>query len=155
MSLALIRQSMCTAVKAILPLLHSGDPFREHDSSVPFLEFCEQNPASAWRLFYIRGTGAEEPSEVISDLEWVWTEMECAVAYPRDYRAGDLMGNDLDDLIESDLRQLNATIGTAGYSTLENAASGTVMTQGVRREEGEACLFGVLTLRVGFWRAMP
>ncbi len=155
MSVGLIRQSMCTAVRAISPLLHSGDPFIEHDSSVPFGDFCEQNPASAWRRFYIRGTGVREVGDIISDRQWVWTEVECAVAYPLDYRAGELMGNDRDDLIDSDLRQLDWTIGTAGYSTLEDAVSGTVITQGMRREEGEACVFGVLTLRVGYWEATP
>lgn len=153
MSLATIRQSMCTAVKAISPTLHSDEKFREWPNTSDFVEFCEKNPASARRLFFIRGTGDVRIESDNSSMRWEITEVECVVAYPRDFHAGELMLNDLDDLIESDLLQFDATIGTAGYSTLEDAVSGVVTTIGQSREDGEACVFGVLRLRVEFWRA--
>lgn len=156
MSVALIRQSMVTAVRAISPLLHAGDAFRDHDGYGDFAEFCEKNPAACFRLFHVRGSGVvQAPTANNTDVEWIDTEIQCAVAYPLDFRAGPLMSYDLDDLIESDLRQLEYTIGTNGYSALEAAVSGTVTTIEATREDGDACVFALLRLRARFWRAIP
>lgn len=155
-TVATIRATMLTAVEAISPLLHSDDKFRRHDSSQQdFAEWCETNPASAFRRFHIRDTGDLEGEGAISDVEWTWCTIQAAIAYPKNYRAGEDMGHELDDLIASDMRQIRATIGLNGYASIETGVSGTVESESVSREEGDACLFGLLTMRVGFWSSTP
>ena len=151
MSAALIKQSMTTAVLAITPLLNSDERFREFDASQDYLAWCEQNPAAALRRVLIRDTGTLEPPAITNtDVEWVATEFEVAVCYPRESGTS----NERDELIASDMRQIRATIGVAGYATHEDAADATVTELGVSREETEACVFGVLRLRVEFFQAM-
>ena len=153
MSVALIKQSMTTAILAITPLLNSDERFREFDASQDYPTWCEQNPAAAGRVFFIRSTGDVRIESDNSSQRWEVTEIECAVCWPKDNHAGDGMGNDRDALIESDLLQIDNTIGTAGYASLETAVSGTVRTIGQSREETDACVFGVLRFEVGYWRA--
>ena len=151
MSVAVIRQVMTDAVTALAPNDHAGDLFRAHDSSVPFIDFCERNPQL--RRFYIRGDGSFEIETSTADKEWGWTNIQYACCYPLDFHAGDEMGNDRDDLIESDMRQVQYTIAT-NYATLETAVAGCVTESNATREDGEACTYGVLTMRVGYWRAV-
>mgnify|MGYP003510524320 FL=1 len=154
MSAALICRSMITAVKAIDPLLHGDLRFTEHDSSVGFAEFCERNPGAVRRRVFIRGDGTFELDTSTADKEYGWTTIQAAVAYPRDWFAGPERGNDLDALIESDMKQLEHTIGINGYPRLEQAVDGCVSESTPTREEGDACIYGLLTMRVGYWRAV-
>ncbi len=154
MSLALIRQSMCTAVKAISPIVNAELSFREYPNDAgDFADFCERNPAAVRRLFHVQGADDDRIESDNSSVHWVVTGAECAVAYPADFYAGDGALNDLEAMIRSDLRQLHETIGTPGYSTLENAVSGVVTTTGRRIVRGEACWFGVLVMDVEFWES--
>jgi hypothetical protein len=157
MSLASIRDTMITTVAGLTPTTLSGNRYKKHDQRMSdFRAWCEQNPGPAFRRFSIRGTGAQEPPEVTNtDVEWIWTEIEAVVAYPLDFRGGPQMTLDRDDLIEEDMRQIENAIGTNGYSTIESAGAGTVTTSSIEREPGQACDFGVLRLRTGFYRAMP
>lgn len=153
MSASLIRQSMVTAVLDIDPLLLSDERFRVFDASQDYLTWCEQNPAAAGRMVHIRPTGDVRVESDNSSQRWEVTEFELAVCHPKHNHAGDDMGHDRDALIESDLLQIDNTIGTAGYASLETAVSGTVRTIGQSREETDACVFGVLRFEVGYWRA--
>ena len=150
-----IRRSMMEAVLAIAPEKLSDERFREFDSGSDYLRYCEQNPAGARRLCFVRSTGDVRIESDNTSQQWVVTELEFAVCHPRDNHAGDGMGNDRDALIEHDLWQIDNAIGTAGYSALEDAASATVRTIGQSREETDACVFGVLRLEVGFWKFTP
>lgn len=156
MTVAAIRDTMTTAISALLPHSLQGNPFKLHRQHGDFRAWAEQNPGGAFRQFSVRGSGTIAPPEVTNtDVELVSTEIECVVAYPMDFRGGPKMVHDRDDLIESDLRQIDNTIGTNGYATIETAVSGTVTTIEATREEGQACVFAVLRLKVGFYRAMP
>ena len=119
MTVAAIRDTMGTAVKAIDPLLLTGNRFREHPLRDDFRTWAEQNPQAAFRVFSIRRSAPIGPAQVTNtDVEWVDPELECVIAYPRDFRGGPQMVLDRDDLIESDGRQIRDTIGTNGYSAI-------------------------------------
>lgn len=156
MTVAVIRDTMITAVLGIDPLLNSETRFRHHRENMPFGQFCEANPQASWRLFSIRDTGESEAADVTNtDSEWRWITIQCAIAYPLDFRAGPLGERDRDDLIASDARQIRATIGPGGYPTLEEGVAGCVTSCDWKREEGDACVFSLFTMRVGYYEAMP
>lgn len=121
---------------------------RAHDNRQDFRSWCDANPQAAFRRFQIRDIGTVPGSEVY-DAQQAWhvTEMECVVAYPRDYRYGSQALLDLSDVLWEDLNEIDNTIGTNGFAT-------TAVTTTIEKttEEGAACVFGVLRLRCEFWR---
>lgn len=154
---AAIRDVMRSTVRALTPPGLVNVPYQAHDERVEFRRWAEQTKGGAFRWFSIRDMGAIEPPVVSNaDVEWVVTRFVCQVAYPRDYRYGGQLAMDMDDVIELDLRKIEHAIGTNGYSAIESAVgNATVTTDGTARDEEDACVFGVLTLTVRYWRAMP
>jgi hypothetical protein len=152
-----IRDAMRSAVRAITPSLLAHVPFKAHDERVPLRQWAELNKTAAFRWFSVRDTGDVVPPVVSNmDRDRVETTFEFVTAYPLDYRYGNQLALDMDDVVESDLRQVEHKIGSNGYSLLDLTTGGdaTVTTIGTSRESGESCAFGVLRLRVEFWRQM-
>jgi len=152
-----VRDLMRATVRAVAPELRSDVKWKPYDERADFRTWADANPTAAFRQFSIKTVG-EIPPPVVSntDVEWVETSVECVSAYPRDYRYGAQHHLSLDDVIESDLRQLEHAIGTNGYAALDQATGNEalVTTEATFREPGGAVVFGVLRLRVGFWRSM-
>ena len=155
-TVAAICVAMSDAIGAIAPVTYPGDRFRESRSegAGDFLAWCEDNPAAAWRRFQVRGAGVEPPPAVSSTSEeWRRSLFEIIVAYPLTHRAGELGAVDRDRLIESDMRQLEASIGQHGGAVL-HAAGASWMPDGyqVSRLPGQACDFLVVHQTCGYWR---
>lgn len=151
---AAIRDVMVTTIAALTPVAPGGGRFVAHRlRGNDFREYCEQNPT--FRLFSIRETGPLEGPEVSNlDNEWVTTTFELVSCYPLSNRAGPQMSLDRDDAMELDMRQFDAAIGLVGFAALEAAAFATVMGAPEReREQGQACAFNVLRVRIGYTRA--
>lgn len=155
---AQVRDVMRRTVRALTPAILAHVKFKAHDERVDFRTHALQNPKAAFRVFSIRDSGAVV-GPVVSNTarEWIETVFEVVVAYPRDHSYGPQLAMDLDDVIESDLRQIEHSIGTNGYQQLELSTGGDAqsITGSTTREQALAVVFGVLTLNVGFWREMP
>lgn len=159
-TLASVIDTMRTAVKALTATTHSGVPFKiwdgvaNSDPKIKFREWCEANPTSSFRWFSIRrASGITPPFVTNTDLEEVETEVECVIAYPNDNRYGKDGGKDRDDAIEADMNQIANAIGTNGFQTIETAGDACSITLSDEIEEGTACAFGVVRLRVIWKRA--
>lgn len=152
-----IRSLMRTTIAALTPSALSGDGFRAYEERFAFRDWCDKNPAAALRLFSVRDVGELEPPLVTDTARhWAWREFVLEVAYPLDARYGELEELSLDDVIEQDLRQLRAAVGTDGFQTIEGAGARDAAVSnlpGEIRDRGVACFFAGLRFRVGFWEA--
>lgn len=154
---AAIRDLMRTTVKALTPTFLENARYKPFAERVDFRAWCEANTTAAFRWFSIRDLGNIAPPVVSNtDREWIETQFEVVIAYPTDHRYGRDMALDLDDCQEGDLKQVEHAIGTNGYQTLDVSTGGDacVTTVETAREQGPACVFGVLRLSVRYWRSM-
>jgi hypothetical protein len=152
-----VRDVMIRAVRGLTPTVAAERKFVDYrENAGPIRRYCDANPAQAPRRFSIRDIGEVQPlSASDTEVSWTETEFECVVAYPYDNGWGANAALSLDDVIESDARQIDQSIGTEGYLLLDtsNGGEACVMTLGQHREDGEACRFLVLRLSVQFWRS--
>lgn len=145
------RNDMRAEVQGLTPATDARQrytPYRE--DAGPIRRFAEANPDAAYRLFSIRDVGrVDGPAVNDRSQSWHSTEFEVVCAYPRDRRYGPGADLDAEEVLWADLNQLDDAIGTAG-----NATDATVTTVDKTAEEGEACRFAVLRLRVEYWRTV-
>lgn len=148
---------------AATPTLFSDDrfvPYAEWPSE--YLEYIALTPKH--RLFSIRDTGPETVEDGSNlDVEWVKTEVEVLVAYPRDnrYQTADYPGHlGRDRVKRSDATLIRDRIGTGGYQTLALAVGDDAVvtnrdpgSTGYERA-GNVDILRV-TLDVQYWRACP
>ena len=149
---------MRTAIKSLTPAVLSGDKFRGFDERGDFRTFCEANKPASFRLFSVRQVDPPVPPDVSNlDQEQWTTSFEVQIAYPNDYRYGDVDALDRDDCIDRDMRLVRDRIGCTGYSRLDVSSGGdaTVADVGWRRDETDTVTFVVLDLTAMYWRAMP
>ena len=155
-TVAAIRDRMIALVRALVPTVESGTKFVPYREQLDFRSWAEAHPDACLRRFSIATRGQVSPPEVTNtDVERVWVEMEAVVAYPVNSRFGERALASLHDVIASDLQQMEHRIGTNGYAlyAASNPAA-TVLTLDTDRENGPVVMFGVLVLRVGFFRSM-
>lgn len=157
---AAIRDVMVSTVKGLTPSTLQNVRYVPHSERVELRTFAEENPHSSFRRYSIKSIGLIEPPVVSNlDREWVETEIELEIAYPRDHRYGAQLKLDLDDVVELDLRQIEHAIGSNGYATLDLTTGGdaAVTTVETMRDDGGGLapvVYGVIRLRAGYWRAM-
>lgn len=151
MTASSVRDELTTGVISLTADSLAHVKFRAHDNRQDFRTWCNANPQAAFRRFQIRDVGTVAGSEVY-DAQQTWhvTEMECVVAYPRDYRYGRDALIDLDEVLWEDLDDIDNAIGSNGAAAVTTA---TVTTLEKTTEEGAACVFAVLRLQTEFWRA--
>lgn len=148
MTAASVRDELATAVRNLTGASLAHVPFKPHDNRQDFRTWCNANPNAAFRRFQVRDVGTVSGSEVY-DAQQAWhvTEMECVVAYPRDFRYGAQALLDLDDVLWADLNAIDNAIGSSG-----NATTACVTTLQKDTEEGAGCTFAVLRVQTEFWR---
>ena len=125
---AAIRDVMATAVKALTPSLHGDIKFRAHDqrsmAGTDFQLWCDKNPTASYRRFSITDDGTEQTTGASNtDVDWVETEYELAVAYPRDHRYGAQQKIDAFDVMASDRNQLSYAVGYRAFAALAAMSS--------------------------------
>jgi hypothetical protein len=106
----LIRRRQVSLLEAIVPLKLSGQRFRAHTDSTPFMDFVEKSPKGSFRRFEILDNFDDESTGTTDGaIEGCQHTFELRVAYPTtdSDRA-------MEDLIRSDRRQIDATIGLNG-----------------------------------------
>jgi hypothetical protein len=151
-----IRDAMITAVKGLTPAA-LGVKFIPHREEDDFRAWCNANEAAALRRFSIRDTGqGVDPGFSDSVLKHVERECECVIAYPTAGlgRYGARAGLSLEDVMVADAHQVENTIGTNGFQTLNNAHA-CVINREPRFVPLGACTYIVIPLDVTYWRAMP
>lgn len=151
MTVASVRDELGAAVRNLTPDSLAHVKYRAHDNRQDFRDWCNANPQAAFRKYQIRDVGSVAGGEVY-DAQQTWhvTELECVVAYPRDYRYGTQALHDLSDVLWEDLNALDNAIGTNSAS---GATTATITTLSKDTEEGAACVFAVLRLQTEFWRS--
>lgn len=161
-TVAAIRNTMITTVKALTPTSHAHRKYRHHREDVDFRDYCERNPAAAYRLFTIRDTFAHEgPTISTMTLEELRTTIECVVAYPKMEAYINDSGSrrpflDRDDILREDIKQLRDAIGVNGYSTIDSAGgNATVFDEQIGVDMGTACVYAVLRFPTMYREAMP
>lgn len=118
---AAIRDRIATLIEAITPSVLAADRFLRHRDEASFFAWVEGNPAGSLRRFQVRAvTGRDEVIMSTGAYESLRRDFDVLVAYPVDNRSRDTYpGGALastDDLIESDFKQLEQSIGQFGNS---------------------------------------
>jgi hypothetical protein len=161
-TVAAVRDTMISTVKALTPTSLANRKFRHHREDVDYSDFCERNPAAAFRLFTIRDTFAHV-SPVVSNmaLEELQTTIECVVCYPKQSEYLNDSGQrrpllDRDDILREDIKQVRDAIGVNGYMTIDSAGgNATVFSENVGVDVAAACVYIVLRLGTMYREAMP
>lgn len=157
-TLSAIRTLMRQTVVGLTPQTQAHVTFTTWDEVGPsFRRWAEESAPAALRRFTIVDSGnVSVPNATNIDREWVETDVDVVVAYPRDHRYGSSGNLDVHDTIELDLKQIKHAIGPEGYAALDTVTTGDacVVQAQQLREDGDAVMFGILKMRVGYWRAM-
>lgn len=126
---ATIRDQQISVIEALTPALHAGTKFRRHRGEQEFIAWVNENPAACWRRFEILNSFnlAHEGLTNAGDGNALWQfqhDERLVLAYPRQLgKYGAQNERDLDDMIDSDLAQIDEAIGPDG-SALANWVSG-------------------------------
>jgi hypothetical protein len=159
-TMAAIRTEIIARIEAIAPSAMADVAFLPYvdDSAISddLRTWAQANPGACLRRFDVEALG--DTDEVA--VSWVTAERvtesaEIVVAYPRDNRFGDLAA--LFDAIATDLAAIDEYAGTRGFSVdpIAAANSAAIVTEAPTREAGEGVFFGVIPLRVTYWRFPP
>ena len=152
-----IRDRALDVVEALKATYLPGSKFRRYlnEGAGDFVDWCEDNPASAFRRFQIRFDGVQA-TPAVSDTEHEerTVRLTTIVAYPHDARAGGRQALDRDTAIDRDADLLEGAIGL--YSRLNFAPPhpDACWWEGdTTRVAGAACDFLVIVGLFAFRRA--
>lgn len=150
-----ILDTMLSVVEALTPTSLPGDKFRRYrnEGAGNFEDWAEAEPASAFRRFQIRDTGAEDPP-LVSDTTTAETlrTFTALVAYPHNSRTGPKNALDRDRVMTEDQHQIESAIGLFGGA---NFADASWRSGHASRVAGTACDFLEITVEMAFYRAVP
>lgn len=154
---AAIRNAIVARIARLVPVIEA-ERFIPSQELSDFRDAAERNKTGCFRRYSVRFMGAVTPPLVSNtDVERVGDDIEVVVAYPTTGRFGAKALHALDDVIASDLRQIEHEVGSNGFANLNTdlamVGAATVLTVGQAREDGPAVTFGVLRLRVEFYRS--
>lgn len=157
---AAIRDRIATLIEAIAPTVLASDLFLRHRDEGAFDEWVATNPAASLRRFQVRAvTGRDEVIMSTGAYESLRRDFVVSVAYPLDNRArasyeGGALAS-VDDLIESDFKQLEQSIGQYGNSigTYQDIAT-VAATREDYDPDGAPVRIARKTLTIEFTRSM-
>lgn len=157
-----IRDHMIALIEDLVPSMLSHDRFRvsRDEREANFIASCEATPASSFRRFQVRSTGASPPPDVSNtDVASRWVTIRILVAYPHNARAAvdNVNARDRDDCADEDLHRINEAVGLHGYANFTGLA-GTPPATWIGgaiepRLEGQGVDFGLLELAYRYYRA--
>lgn len=126
--------------------------FTPHREEIDLRTWAQAHPQACFRRFAVEQVGDTSDPDVSSvALERVTETFEIVIAYPTSGRQRDRLG--LHRQIASDLRYVTYYAGTNGFSVAPIGA--TIISDQWRREEGVGVVFGVIPLRVSYYRSPP
>ena len=152
---AAIRDRMLTVIEALTPTSDSAIKFLRHpnEGAGDFIEWAESTPAAAYRRVQVIETGEDGPPETSSGIEEERTvTFRVTIAYPLDQRYGTDLALDRHDVIREDQRRIERAIGMHGKANFTPSsypdATWLQDGSGADRQQGEACDYLVLTIRM-------
>lgn len=158
---AAIRDRIAVLIEAITPDVLTADAFLRHRDEGDFRAWVDANPAASLRRFQVRAmTGRDEVIGSTGTYERIRREFDILVAYPLDNRArasyeGGALAT-VDDLIESDFRQLEYSVGQRGNSIGNYQDIATVAaTVEDYDPDGAPVRIARKTLTIEFMRSLP
>lgn len=151
-----IRANQKTLIEALVPSILAETGFRAHTVQAPFRTWADANPTACFRRFQIRNElDYGEPEVSNTDVIYEVMSAEVVVSYPATLAKYGAEGErDLDDLIDSDWRAIDAAISDIGGQPDFLAGQSQCSRQSVSKEEGGPAVFLSLSYRIGFYRSV-
>ncbi len=111
-----IRDRALDVIEAIVPTYALGTKTRfrryPNEGKGDFVDWCEDNPESAFRRFQVRFDGTRQtPAVSNTDQEERVVRLTTIIAYPHNARTGALQALDRDTAIDRDMDVLDGAIG--------------------------------------------
>ncbi len=144
-----IRAQQVALIEAIMPARMATKRFSRHRDRLPITPWIEQNPTSAFRRFDVRMTLDLEQMPTSDGNLALWRHgVDVVVGYPRQDT-----DRDRDDLLTSDLGQIDKAIGLYGGSDY-SAGLDLCEFRGSSLDESEAAHVLVISFVVQYTRSV-
>ncbi len=125
-----------------------------NEEAADFEEWCEKNPAAAFRRFQVREVGEDgEPDVSNTTEEAVETIFEIRIGYPQTHRYGPQNAMDRDDIAKEDWKLIKQTIGANGRSNFSGSHDCTPLGGERERERGGKIDYSVIRVRFRYQRS--
>lgn len=150
-----VRDRMISLVEDITPAIHAQQKLRAHREQNDFREASGAVPGSCLRRFSITFLG-DTTQALVTDYqtERVEETVEVVIAYPTDWRHGGTQQLGLHDVMASDAKKIDATIGVAASdSTLKGLAT-IFRNDSKSREDAGPVQFSVIAYRIEYARSL-
>lgn len=122
-----------------------------HDQAASFTDWCDANPAGAFRRYSVRDYGFDTLESVNQgDLEWRRVQLRITVAYPHTNRAGAQGAVSRDALMRIDRHAIEVATGLRAYVSLETLPA-VYLSSRASKALGTACDFLVIDAVYGFF----
>lgn len=124
-----------------------------HDQAASFTDWCDANPASAFRRYSVRDYGFDTMESVNQgDIEWRRVQLRITVAYPHTNRAGAQGAVSRDALMRLDRHAIEVATGLRAYVSLETLPA-VYLSSRASKALGTKCDFLVIDAVYGFFAA--
>lgn len=132
---------------------HESPGFRvyRHDQGAQFTDWCDANPAGAFRRYSVRDYGFDAIESVNqTGLEWRRVQLRITVAYPHTNRAGAQGAVSRDALMRIDRHAIEVATGLRAYISLETLPA-VYLSSRASKAIGASCDFLVIDAVYGFF----
>ncbi len=149
---AAIRNVILARITRLVPRVERDVRFTLHEEQDDIFKWATRSKAACLRRVSVI-TGDNSPPAAVSDNQKKKVEETflVVVAYPSGHRFRSRLG--LHDVIKSDMDYLDDRVGTDGFAAYATEApAATVISEPHYRQDGDGVVFGVLPLRVSYWR---
>ena len=149
-----IRDRVITLIEAQTPTLLPHDRFRAYrnEGGADLFDWAQKNTAGAFRRTQVRALGEDQPPAVSNMLvEERILELQVAIAYPQDARAGRNNALDRDDAIVADWKKIDFAIGICGGGNFSGSADCTPLGCTKSIERVGKVDFLMIKARFQFW----
>jgi hypothetical protein len=151
-----IRDRIASVLESLTPTSLTSTKLRQHrnEGDALFEDWCEKNPAAAFRRFQIREVGDDELPVSSSVLEErVRTRFDLRVAYPQSHRYGSANAMARDDAMNEDWSKINASVGIYGGANFTGTCDCIPLGAIKSRETGAKIDYLFVTIEVEYLRA--
>jgi hypothetical protein len=148
---AVIRDRVRTLIAQVDPVSFTGTRFRDwrYEGTADFRDAMEKLSAGAFRRYYVRNVGNDEPPAVSNmSFEERRLTLEILIAYPATHCYGADNAMDRDDIIEEDWVEIDFQIGLCSRANFGDSSDCTPLGCTKEIERGGAC--DILVIRAEY-----